>query len=414
MVRRGGKRMFAFCASALLTFYLLKMIEQYSYREEIEALETETMDERLEAASDDPRVSTIKIKDTIDRNRDKYRTLMEILTSKSETESDLPNDDIDPSECINKSMGKFYQKNTRLIREVERRIREKDKGFAWVRWGDAEMIASIKDGQRQSSMQRAVRVLASKTKSPEIVLNVGGHWLCKNNLRQDWNKGLTLPMKVESSSPSSYSETRKRDLDLSIEDDCAIHSFFYLPLGDITDEDLNEWRKKKIEGWSGLIRKYNRSVILVGPNHIRNIPFIKHDVFIDATNVKTDNNKTKGLIRKVALEGTELSRKKNDPPVVILCSGLAAKTLVVVLRSFIDKGWQFIDVGTQLDGFGGKKSRDYINIPKMCKKVYEYKSNSSIPTENIGTKHDLGGEAALEYWFAPDVCTSHVAKLKNP
>ena len=246
--------MFAFCASALLTFYLLKMIEQYSYREEIEALETETMDERLEAASDDPRVSTIKIKDTIDRNRDKYRTLMEILTSKSETESDLPNDDIDPSECINKSMGKFYQKNTRLIREVERRIREKDKGFAWVRWGDAEMIASIKDGQRQSSMQRAVRVLASKTKSPEIVLNVGGHWLCKNNLRQDWNKGLTLPMKVESSSPSSYSETRKRDLDLSIEDDCAIHSFFYLPLGDITDEDLNEWRKKKIEGWSGLIR----------------------------------------------------------------------------------------------------------------------------------------------------------------
>lgn len=56
--------MFAFCASALLTFYLLKMIEQYSYREEIEALETETMDERLEAASDDPRVSTIKIKDT--------------------------------------------------------------------------------------------------------------------------------------------------------------------------------------------------------------------------------------------------------------------------------------------------------------------------------------------------------------
>ena len=232
--------MFAFCASALLTFYLLKMIEQYSYREEIEALETETMDERLEAASDDPRVSTIKIKDTkrqtkktkrqtkkkIDRNRDKYRTLMEILTSKSETESDLPNDDIDPSECINKSMGKFYQKNTRLIREVERRIREKDKGFAWVRWGDAEMIASIKDGQRQSSMQRAVRVLASKTKSPEIVLNVGGHWLCKNNLRQDWNKGLTLPMKVESSCPSSYSETRKRDLDLSIEDDYAIHSFF--------------------------------------------------------------------------------------------------------------------------------------------------------------------------------------------
>ena len=406
--------MFAFFASALLTFYLLKMIEQYSYREEIEALETETMDERLEAASDDPRLSTIKIKDTIDRNRDKYRTLMKILTSKSETEPDLPNDDIDPSECTNKSMGKFYQKNARLIREVERRIREKDKGFAWVRWGDTEMIASKKDGQRESSMLRAVRVLASKTKSPEIVLNVGGHWLCKNNLREDWNKGLTLPMKVESSSPSSYSETRKRDLDLSIEDDCAIHSFFYLPLGDITDEDLNEWRKEKIEGWSGLIRKYNRSVILVGHNHIRNIPFIKHDVFIDATNVQKNNNKTKDLIRKVALEGTELSQKNNDPPVVILCSGLAAKTLVVVLRSFIDKGWQFIDVGTQLDGFGGKKSRDYIDIPKMCKKVYEYKSNSSIPTENIGTKHDLGGEAALEYWFAPNVCTSHVAKLKNP
>ena len=406
--------MFAFFATALLTFYLLKMIEQYSYREDIEALETETMYERLEATSDDPRVSTIKIKDTIDRNRDKYRTLMKILTSKSETEPDLPNDDTDPSECTNKSMGKFYQKNARLIREVERRLREKDKGFAWVRWGDAEMIASKKDGQRESSMLRAVRLLASKTKSPEIVLNVGGHWLCKNNLREDWNIGLTLPMKVESSSPSSYSETRKRDLDLSIKDDCAIHSFFYLPLGDITDEDLNEWRKEKIEGWSGLIRKYNRSVILVGPNHIRNIPFIKHDVFIDATNVQKNNNKTKDLIRKVALEGTELSQKNNDPPVVILCSGIAAKTLVVVLRSFIDKGWQFIDVGTQLDGFGGKKSRDYINIPKMCKKVYEYKSNSSIPTENIGTKHDLGGKAALEYWFAPNVCTSHVAKLKNP
>ena len=78
--------MFAFCASALLTFYLLKMIQQYSYREEIEALETETMDERLEAASDDPRVSTIKIKDT---KRQTKKTKRQTKKKKTETEINI-------------------------------------------------------------------------------------------------------------------------------------------------------------------------------------------------------------------------------------------------------------------------------------------------------------------------------------
>ena len=423
----GLKHVLVFLTFAACTFYLLKAIESYSKysgeeNEDLGRVEYEYIEdgkdettrmEKLEASVNEKDSNTIVVKGRVVRTRDKYRTLMDIMTSKSESEPDLPNEDIDPSECTQESLGKFYNANDRLIKEVERRIKEKDKGFAWVRWGDAEMIASKKDGQRESAMQRAVRVLASKTKSPEIVMNVGGHWLCKKNLMESWNKGLTTPMRVESSSPASSSETRKRDLDVNdIANDIAIHSFFYLPLGDITDESLNEWRKKKIEGWSGLIRKYNRPVVLIGPNHVNKIPFIKHDVWIDSTNIQRNNNKTKSLIRKVALEGAQLSRNhNNEPPVVILCAGLAAKTLIAVLRPLINKGWQFIDVGTQLDGFGGKKSRDYIDIAKMCKRAFEYRSE--MPSDaNAGTPHDIGGlDAINNYWFAPNVCDTHIKKM---
>ena len=101
----------------------------------------------------------------------------------------------------------------------------------------------------------------------------------------------------------------------------------------------------------------------------------------------------------------------NEPPVVILCAGLAAKTLVVVLRPLINKGWQFIDVGTQLDGFGGKKSRDYIDIAEMCKRAFEYKSERPS-NANAGTPHDIGGlDAINNYWFAPGVCNIHIKKM---
>lgn len=180
------KHVLVFLFSAACTFYLLKAIESYSkysgeeneglgrggYEYTEDAKDETTRGEKLEATVNERDSNSIVIKGRVDRNRDKYRTLMEIMTSKSESEPDLPNEDIDQSECTQESLGKFYNANDRLIKEVERRIKEKDKGFAWVRWGDAEMIASKKDGQRESAMQRAVRVLASKTKSPEIVLNV--------------------------------------------------------------------------------------------------------------------------------------------------------------------------------------------------------------------------------------------------
>jgi hypothetical protein len=293
--------------------------------------------------------------------------------------------------------GYFVSRDVATIKEVERRIHDR-VGFGWARWGDAEMLASAKEG---SPMRAAVTALMSRNATPNCVLNVGVHWLCNAPLKNAWNAAMA-------------------NVDV---DDTVGHACFFLPMGDPGDDDRPMWKKKGtyfpfntfrlparpdyhdcfsytlrptdtfllivsgIDGYVDAIRKAKRKVILLGPPHVQNLPFIGQDAFVDASGAGGGGD---GVADGVIKTLFEIGDAFDDPPVVIMTAGMAAKSAILLGQDRINfRGWGFIDAGTTLDGYAGVKSRDYNDPRKYCQKSRER------------TRGDGDG---VEFWFAPGVC----------
>lgn len=269
----------------------------------------------------------------------------------------------DEGACTNERdvRGRFATRDFALVREVERRTRAR-VGFGWARWGDAEMMSSARDG---SPMRLAVRALMSVGATPNCVLNVGVHWLCNEGLRNNWNAAM----------------------DGVDANDTIGHSFFFLPMGDPADDDRSMWKEKGVDGYVNVIRKAKRKVILVGPPHVEGLPFIGHSAFVDASGKGMGGD---GAADSVVQRIFEIGDAFDEPPVVIMAAGMAAKTAILSAQDRINfKGWGLIDAGTTLDGYAGVKSRDY-NDPKIyCRKSRERARDA----------HD-----GVDFWFAEGVC----------
>jgi len=266
--------------------------------------------------------------------------------------------------CVRGAFGRFYAPSIETLRETQRRI-ERRIGFAWVRWGDAEMSKSRIVG---TDMYDAVRGMASMARTPETILNVGAHWLCQDGLKAAWNAAM------EGANAS----------------DTALHSFFYYPMGDVADDGMPGWREKGVLGWTEVARASERKVILVGPPHVSRIPFVKHDVFIDASNAASDEKRTREVIEQTIEAGEAM----DEPPLVVACAGFVAKTMVMEMQTQVALGWGFLDVGTALDGYAGIKSRDYNDPAVYCRKARE---------------RQKGADDGVDFWFAPGVCDKHPA-----
>ena len=142
-----------------------------------------------------------------------------------------------------------------------------------------------------------------------------------------------------------------------------------------------------IDGYVDAIRKAKRKVILLGPPHVQNLPFIGQDAFVDASGAGGGGD---GVADGVIKTLFEIGDAFDDPPVVIMTAGMAAKSAILLGQDRINfRGWGFIDAGTTLDGYAGVKSRDYNDPRKYCQKSRER------------TRGDGDG---VEFWFAPGVC----------
>lgn len=269
----------------------------------------------------------------------------------------------DEGACTNERdvRGRFATRDFALVREVERRTRAR-VGFGWARWGDAEMISSARDG---SPMRLAVRALMSVSATPNCVLNVGVHWLCNGALRNNWNAAMD-------------------GVDVN---DTIGHAFFFLPMGDPGDDDRSMWKENGVDGYINVVREAKRKVILVGPPHVEGLPFIGHSAFVDASGKGMGGD---GAADSVVQRIFEIGDAFDEPPVVIMAAGMAAKTAILSAQDRINsKGWGLIDAGTTLDGYAGVKSRDY-NDPR----VYCRKSRERARDEHDG----------VDFWFAKGVC----------
>jgi len=269
----------------------------------------------------------------------------------------------DEGACTKESdvRGRFAAPNFALVKEVERRIRAR-VGFGWARWGDAEMNASAGNG---SPMRLAVRTLMNISATPNCVLNVGVHWLCKGSLRKNWNAAMD-------------------GLDVN---DTIGHAFFYLPMGDPGDDDRTMWKENGVDGYINVVREAKRKVILVGPPHVEGLPFIGHSAFVDA---KGKGKGGAGAADSVVQRIFEIGDAFDEPPVVIMAAGMAAKTAILSAQERINaKGWGLIDAGTTLDGYAGVKSRDYNDPRVYCQKSRE---------------RARGADDGVDFWFAKGVC----------
>lgn len=209
--------------------------------------------------------------------------------------------------------------------------------FTWCRWGDGETIhAGLLTNPR---LQNSFRIAAHH---PDIYLNVGGWFFCGNK-----SKELEVLWK-------------------SFNNGGRFYDYFYLNAGDpMSDKKL---------GWRDQIEKCSLQTIAVIPQHLKTLPVFKNSVIFDSPTYST-------------LDATILSIReqlKGAHKVVLLAGGKIAKILAVEL-TLSDPGHTYIDIGSSMDGYAMRHSRDYNDPKNYCAKI------SSLYER--------------ERWFSPGACT---------
>jgi hypothetical protein len=119
--------------------------------------------------------------------------------------------------------GRWVDESFDLLRLVMHRMEKKKLPFAWVRWGDGEMMTAAQNSPYGNWLGDSLLVLASRD---DAVVNVGMHWLKSKGLASSWNKAVP------------------------VEGDFLFHEFFYLPIGDPVAQETKTWQHAGIVGWS--------------------------------------------------------------------------------------------------------------------------------------------------------------------
>lgn len=208
--------------------------------------------------------------------------------------------------------------------------------FTWIRWGDGETIhAGLLTNPR---LQNSFRIAAHH---PDIYLNVGGWFFCGEK-----SKELQVLWKSFSNGGRFY-------------------DYFYLNAGDPMSSRKAGWRDK--------IEKCSRKTIAVIPDHLRALPVFRNSIIVKSPTYDTLDSTIK-IIRK---------NLTKDSMVVLLAGGKIAKILAVEL-TLSDPKHAYIDIGSSMDGYAMRHSRDYNDPKNYCHKI-------SAPKDRLK-------------WFAPNAC----------
>jgi hypothetical protein len=235
-----------------------------------------------------------------------------------------------------------------LLMDLMARLRE-GRPFSWVRIGDQEMMflghpQNKKSGyddwgyRKLRAGDEVIRMIGESFSSlspadDNLFVAPGTWWLCHEYLFGLFNSFMK-------SHPTQY----------------TFVDGFYLPLGD--DSEQPDWRKEGVEGLLQASR--GKPIVLVGPERLRDICFIKFVDFVEVGNVIS-----KSQVMDIKLSISNVSQHyPNQSVVFLVAAGSIAKIIGIDGRRELPKD-TFIDVGKMLHGFTCKGPR-LRSIPEMC------------------------------------------------
>ena len=220
---------------------------------------------------------------------------------------------------------------------------EYGNGFAWIRWGDADLncLVGRGGGLEWSCNSRTTEELQNMLKiyHNNYFLALGSWWACTPTfarISQRMARGIAL------TAPENFT---------------LLDSFFLEHARSDKEEGL-------VHGMVGAVRRGNRPVILVGNRNLRNIPptLYNYTGFIEVPARGMHTNDVPSLLSKLR----NMTQYKPNH-LCLVAAGLIGKIFITQAHTdFLLDRHIYVDVGSSLDIFVGSSTRDH-NQPKYIK-----------------------------------------------
>lgn len=234
--------------------------------------------------------------------------------------------------------------------------------FLWLRYGDGEIasmtgmgVSNCDGADMDSKCVRDGLIEAflgnSMTGTPVVVQAVGGFFLCKET-HGTLNEKMDAFATAHADHKYSYVNT------------------FYLPID-----------------WAKLSK--TRPVVLVGPKHLDSLHcMLGHVAFFEVSLPTSGCDEVDPLVQKM----TEISKTEYPTESVFFAiagGGVGKIAAYKAFQKLQDKDI-IVDVGSSLDGYAGKGSRDYNkDIPALCEKHKEWMAYDVCQNQCQGIRADV-------------------------
>jgi hypothetical protein len=244
--------------------------------------------------------------------------------------------------------------------------------FAWVRWGDGEIFESTKEGEYSKRLKASLFYLS---RNEYAIVNVGMWWLKNQRMTDQWNSVVPPQPQLSESVKTFGNVTNEKTVQEQIQNSfkakkMIFHNHFYLPMGG----PLNLlYKDRGIKGWLYEIEDY--SIILVGPSHLVDVPFLNPSVHFESSGVNRNLKKTSDLTSKCKkMMDQQIVEGGGKPLMFLLAAGFSTKIIIADLLQYREESrnhyiQSFIDIGASLDGYVGIHSRDYNSPNHYCAEV---------------------------------------------
>ena len=211
-----------------------------------------------------------------------------------------------------------------LLKRLMQRVRNKEP-FAWLRWGDGEMMRAAGEPKYASIVDRWPQL-------SDLYVSVGTWWPCRDpGLERQWN--------MHALSNYTYLD------------------YFYLCMGDPRDGDLMRHRQASVKGWIVEARAARRNVVAIGPSFLRSSKSYLHYIDYYDTPHPIDWQSVVHILNFI--------RRQTAPDIIFaVMAGTSAK--YIITKAYAENpNHTFIDVGSALDPYSGVASRGQ-DVKEYC------------------------------------------------
>jgi len=211
-----------------------------------------------------------------------------------------------------------------LLKRLMQRVRNKEP-FAWVHWGDGEMIRAAREPKYASLMHTWPRMA-----DQHMYAAIAVWWMC-GSFESQWN--------MHALSNYTYLD------------------YVYLCMGDPRDHDMMRHRKAGVKGWIVEAHAARRNVVVIGPSFLRSSKSYLHYIDYYDTPNPIDWQSVVHILNFI--------RRQTAPDIIFaVMAGTSAK--YIITKAYAENpNHTFIDVGSALDPYSGVASRGQ-DVKEYC------------------------------------------------